>query len=92
MKLPLTANQLIQEAALFAALESQHQEPLLYGITDGKAVGTYLERKFQTYLQERCEEPCGKTAGHQKRVRSRLPPLPLPQTETMFPSRLCVLG
>ena len=31
-------------------METQHWEPSLYGVTDGKAVGTYLEHKFQSYL------------------------------------------
>jgi hypothetical protein len=52
-KPPLTIPLLLQEANAFAVLESQHQEPLLYGITDGKAVGTYLEQKFRLYLQAR---------------------------------------
>ena len=47
----LTIPLLIQEAAAFSLLESQHQEPLLYGVTDGKAVGTYLEQKFRLHLQ-----------------------------------------
>lgn len=27
-----------------------YPEPTLYGVTDGKAVGTYIERKFKAYL------------------------------------------
>jgi hypothetical protein len=50
-KIPLTTAFLIQEARTFAIAESQHAEPLLYGITDGKAVGTYLEHKFRQQLQ-----------------------------------------
>lgn len=50
MKLDLTIDLLCQEANEFALQESQHAEPTLYGITDGKAVGTYIEHKFQTYL------------------------------------------
>lgn len=46
----LTVNQLIKEANAFAQKESGHDEPSLYGVTDGKAVGTYLEHKFQRYL------------------------------------------
>ncbi len=61
-KSSLTTALLIQEAGTFAALESQHQEPLLYGITDGKAVGTYLEQKFRLYLQERYELVAGNSA------------------------------
>ncbi len=49
----LTIDLLCKEAGLFTAIESQHAEPSLYGVTDGKAVGTYLEHKFQQYLQER---------------------------------------
>jgi hypothetical protein len=50
-KPPLTESILKDEAKVFAEIESSHEEPLLYGITDGKAVGTYLEHKFQEYLQ-----------------------------------------
>ncbi|MDJ0533239.1 MAG: hypothetical protein QNJ70_12210 [Xenococcaceae cyanobacterium MO_207.B15] len=47
----LTTEILIQEAAIFSEAENKHNEPSLYGITDGKAVGTYLEKKFKDYLQ-----------------------------------------
>lgn len=50
MKPTLTLDTLAEEAVRFAALESQHDEPTLYGVTDGKAVGTYLEHKFKRYL------------------------------------------
>jgi hypothetical protein len=43
----LTVEALCLEAAKFSAVESRHPEPLLYSITDGKAVGTYLEQKFR---------------------------------------------
>lgn len=46
----LNANILCQEARIFSAAESAHQEHTLFGVTDGKAVGTYLELKFRTYL------------------------------------------
>ena len=46
---------LYSEAAKFSATESRHPEPLLYGVTDGKAVGTYLEQKFRMYLKENYE-------------------------------------
>jgi hypothetical protein len=42
---------LCEEATLFAKSESSHHEPSLYGVTDGKAVGTYLEHKFQKHLE-----------------------------------------
>jgi hypothetical protein len=48
----LTRKKLQQEARSFAEVESSHPEPALYGLTDGKAVGTYFEHKFQAYLQQ----------------------------------------
>ena len=50
MKTLLTIEKLKREASGFAEFESQYDEPSLYGITDGKAVGTYLEHKFTSYL------------------------------------------
>ena len=47
----LTIAQLQKEAARFARTESKHSEPSLYGVDNGKKVGTYLEHKFQEYLQ-----------------------------------------
>jgi len=52
-KPPLTVELFRQEAATFAEAESSHREPSLFGVTDGKAVGTYLEHKFQALLHER---------------------------------------
>ncbi len=46
MKPDLTVELLKQEAAAFGERESKHTEQSLYGVTDGKAVGTYLEHKF----------------------------------------------
>ena len=48
---------------MFSYEECQHSEPLLYGITDGKAVGTYLEQKFRFYLKERYEFLAGNSAS-----------------------------
>ena len=58
MKPELTIETLRAEAAAFAKAESSHQEPSLYGVTDGKAVGTYLEHKFQELLRtsHTCEQ------------------------------------
>ncbi|MCY7322447.1 MAG: restriction endonuclease [Phormidesmis sp. CAN_BIN36] len=50
MKPQLTLPMLWQEAARFADVESIYDEPALYGVTDGKAIGTYLEHKFTTHL------------------------------------------
>jgi len=46
----LTIEALCREARRFADIESQHPEPILYGVTDGKAVATYLEHKFRAFL------------------------------------------
>ena len=50
MKTPLSIQRLMQEAQAFAVQESKHKERSLFGVTDGKAVGTYLEHKFQHML------------------------------------------
>lgn len=46
----LTTKLICQEASIFSAIESRHPEHTLFGVTDGKAVGTYLELKFRSYL------------------------------------------
>jgi hypothetical protein len=47
----LTVDLLCKEACKFGQAESRHDEPELFGVTDGKAVGTYFEHKFQNYLR-----------------------------------------
>ncbi|WP_221932684.1 hypothetical protein [Ferrovibrio terrae] len=51
------------EAANFSVIEAKHPEPSLFGVTDGKAVGTYLEHKFRVFLQERYEFVKGNSAN-----------------------------
>lgn len=58
----LTIQQLKKEAMVFAGAESRHAEPSLFGVTDGKAVGTYLEHKFKTSLLDRYAYPKGNSA------------------------------
>jgi hypothetical protein len=58
----LTIELLQKEAGAFAKAESKHKEPSLFGVTDGKAVGTYLEHKFQALLQSRYEYARGCSA------------------------------
>jgi hypothetical protein len=58
----LTVELLKAEAGKFAKEESEHKEKCLYGVTDGKAVGTYLEHKFQEVLQGKCEYLRGSSA------------------------------
>lgn len=52
MKPVLTIFHLIREAKTFCDLMSQENHPALVGVTDGKAVGTYVEHRFQRYLSE----------------------------------------
>jgi len=59
---PLTVGLLLDEAAQFAALESAHREPALYGVTDGKAVGTYFEAKFRMHLSQKYDFTVGNAA------------------------------
>lgn len=58
----LTITLLQKEAAAFAKIESKHAEKSLFGVTDGKAVGTYLEHKFQNLLQRRYRYGRGSSA------------------------------
>lgn len=53
IKQPITLNALIESAGIFGKLEASHDEPTLYGVTDGKAVGTYVEMKFKQYLLDK---------------------------------------
>ncbi len=57
----LTIATLKQEAKSFLALFSK-EHPELFGITDGKAVGTYVEEKFNAYLRERYQYRSGNPA------------------------------
>jgi hypothetical protein len=62
MKTTLTVDLLVHEAKGFAQRESRHHERSLFGVTDGKAVGTYLEHKFQARLQEKLTYVKGSSA------------------------------
>lgn len=52
MKQALDIQSLAIEARRFSEMESSHSEPALWGVTDGKAIGTYVEHKFRAYLDE----------------------------------------
>ena len=62
-KTALTIDLLCTEAKVFSGLESARAEPALFGVTDGKAIGTYLERKFKAYLQARYNFAEGNSAS-----------------------------
>lgn len=50
MKPALTISFLIKAAKEFCQKESAQPNASLYGVTDGKAVGTFIEHAFQTHL------------------------------------------
>jgi len=58
----LTLDNLMREAREFAARESDHHEPMLFGVTDGKAIGTYFEHKFRCHLQAKFTFDLGSSA------------------------------
>lgn len=58
----LTINKLREEAVKFCERESNINHEELIGITDGKAVGTYIEHKFEEYLKNKYEITIGSSA------------------------------
>lgn len=58
----LTTDALKREARVFAATESGREQPALYGVTDGKAIGTYFEHQFRHYLRTRFDYHEGSSA------------------------------
>lgn len=63
MKIKLTLEKLQEEAKTFSELESEHDETSIYGSTDGKAVGTYLEHKFKDFLHQKYDFNSGNSAS-----------------------------
>jgi len=64
MKKPkLTIGILKQEAGTFATKQSKEKFFELYGVTDGKAVGTYIEHKFRAYLSGKYSFKSGNSAS-----------------------------
>lgn len=58
----LTINLLKEEAINFCKYESTISHEDLLGITDGKAIGTYIEHKFEEYLKNKYEVTIGSSA------------------------------
>lgn len=54
---------LIKEAAKFCIEQSNVNHIELLGVTDGKAVGTYVEHKFKKYLSDKYEIEIGNSAS-----------------------------
>ena len=59
----LTIDKLKKEAKAFCISESKYQNKSLFGITDGKAVGTYIEHKFQETLKSKYITNIGSSAN-----------------------------
>lgn len=62
MKNLLTIDDLVREAEIFCEFMSKENHQELLGVTDGKAVGTYVEHKFQKYLFNRYIVTIGSSA------------------------------
>ncbi len=62
-KSTLTVELLLDEAKIFSEQESVHPEPTIFGVTDGKAIGTYLEHKFQQHLEIKYVHAPGNSAS-----------------------------
>ena len=62
-KSQLDTDKLCKEACFFARSESSHKNSSLFGITDGKAVGTYFEHKFKGYLLSKYDFLAGNSAA-----------------------------
>ncbi|WP_419842021.1 restriction endonuclease [Candidatus Poriferisodalis sp.] len=58
----LTIGHLKRRAAAFAAELTANPIADLFGVTDGKAVGSYVEHRFRALLQENYEVEIGNTA------------------------------
>lgn len=62
MKEKLTIDKLIAAAKAFCIAESKIKNVYLFGITDGKAVGTHIEHKFQEELNLKYDTKIGSSA------------------------------
>lgn len=62
MRAALTIELLVKEAEIFCNLLSEENHRVLAGVTDGKAIGTYVEHRFQSYLVERYHVTVGSSA------------------------------
>src|SRR3990170_3179881 len=63
MKPKMTIETLIKEAKTFCERESNLGNKELFGVTDGKAVGTFIEHKFTDYLEKNYDVFIGSSAN-----------------------------
>jgi hypothetical protein len=62
-KYPLTIEKLISLAKSFCEQESKTPNNELFGVTDGKAVGTHIEHKFKDFLLSKYDLQVGSSAS-----------------------------
>lgn len=62
-KIKLNTKELIKSAAIFCKQEGGKYKPELFGVTDGKAIGTFVEHRFQNYLSEHYDIEIGSSAN-----------------------------
>lgn len=62
MKKKLTIDDVILEAKVFCTTQSNTPNKELFGVTDGKAVGTHIEHKFQQHLSDKYDLQIGSSA------------------------------
>jgi hypothetical protein len=62
-KQKLTIKDLITHAGKFCEQESKTLNSELFGVTDGKAVGTYIEHKFKDFLLSKYDLQVGSSAS-----------------------------
>ena len=63
MRKNLTINKLIDSAKEFCTKESGKPRTELFGVTDGKAIGTFVEHLFKNYLSEHYDLTVGNSAN-----------------------------
>lgn len=63
MKHDLTTDDLVAEAGRFAEIQNSRVDPDLSGVTDGKAVGAHIERRFAEHLADRYDWSSGSVAA-----------------------------
>lgn len=61
-KPPLTIKSLQTAAARFANVNSLIMDASLYGVTDGKAIGTFIEKRFHAFLSETYDHVAGSSS------------------------------
>lgn len=65
MKKKLTIQDLISGAKAFCEQESKFDNEELFGVTDGKAVGTFIEHKFSDHLRAIYSVTIGSSANRE---------------------------